>query len=328
MKLTVLSAEILKQVLSMEAAVEAMKEGYADLSAGRTESPHPVIIPVTRDDGSSLGTSLIKSAFAPGALGAKMVSVFPGNRDLGLPVTPGIVIMLDPQTGMPMALLEGTYITALRTGAGAGAATDLLARPDAKIGALFGTGGQAGHQAIAMDTVRDLKEIRVYSRSPESVQAFVDRLGPGLRCSLVAAGSPDEAVDDADIVATATTSPVPVFDGKLLKPGAHVSGVGSFKLTMREIDGETVTRSSIFVDSRKAAKGEAGDLMLAVQEGLTDEQEWTEIGEVALGKAPGRQSDQEITFFKSVGVAVQDVKACTLALNEARRLGLGTEIEL
>lgn len=328
MKLTVLSADDVRRALTMDDAIAAMKEAYAELSAGKTESPHPVIIPVSDGAGAPVGTSLIKSAFAPGALGAKMVSVFPGNRDRGLPVTPGIVIMLDPATGMPIALLEGTYVTALRTGAGAGAATDLLARRDARIGALFGVGGQAAHQAQAMDAVRELDELRVYARTPESVERFVDRVGPTLRCRLVTASSPDHAVDGADIVTTATTSPVPVFDGRRLKAGAHISGVGSFKLTMREIDGDTVERAQVFVDSRKAAKGEAGDLMQAVQEGKTQEDEWTEIGDVVAGKAAGRTDDEQITFFKSVGVAVQDVKTCTLALERARELGLGQEIEL
>ena len=328
MKLTVLSAADLRRALSMDAAVAAMKEAYAELSAGLTESPHPVIIPVPGRTGFPGGTSLIKSAYAPGALGAKMVSVFPGNRDLGLPVTPGIVVMLDPSTGMPEALIEGTYVTALRTGAGAGAATDLLARPDSTIGALFGVGGQAEFQAQAMDAVRELEEIRVYSRTPESVAAFIERVAPTLRCRLVAAPGPAAAIDGADIVHTATTSPVPVFDGRLLKKGAHISGVGSFKLTMREIDGDTVARARVFVDSRKAAKGEAGDLMQALQEGKTAEDRWTELGEVVLGKAEGRRSDDELTFFKSVGVAVQDVKTCTLALQRAAELGLGREIEL
>lgn len=328
MKIKVLSADDLRAALPMAAVIEAMKEGFDDLSAGRTESPHPAIIPVPETDKSPGGTSLIKSAYAPGALGAKMVSVFPGNRDRDLPVTPGIVILLDPETGMPQALLEGTYITALRTGAASGAATDLLARNDARIGALFGTGGQAGAQARAIDTVRDLEEIRVYSRTPASVADFVERVGPNLRCRLVAANSPGEAIDGADVVCTATTSPVPVFDGDLLAPGAHVNGVGSFKLTMREIDGKTVSRAEIFVDSRKAARGEAGDLMIAAQEQLTREDRWTELGEVIAGRRPGRTGSGQITFFKSVGVAVQDIKACTLALREAERLGLGTEIEL
>ena len=328
MKLTALSADDLRTALPMDAAIEAMKEGFADLSAGRTVSPHPVIIPVPETSGSPGGTTLIKSAYAPGALGAKMVSVFPGNRDRHLPVTPGLVVMLDPETGLPRAILEGTYVTALRTGAASGAATDLLARTDVSIGALFGTGGQAAAQAQAIDCVRDFDEIRVYSRAPESVASFVERVGPTLRSRLVAAGGPDEAIDGADVICTATTSPVPVFGGTRLKAGAHVNGVGSFKLVMREIDGNTVERSKIFVDSRQAAQGEAGDLMIAVDEGLTAVDQWTELGEVVAGQVPGRTQPEEITFFKSVGVAVQDVKACTLALEQASRLGLGREIEL
>ena len=298
MKLTVLSASDLARALPMPQAIDAMKEAFAELSAGRTQSPHPVIFQVPPSADSAGGTSLIKSALAPGGLGAKLVSVFPGNRDRGLPVTPGIVVLLDPATGMPTALCEGTYVTALRTGAATGAATDLLARPDARIAALFGCGGQAVFQAQAMDCVRELDEIRIFSRTRDSVEQFIAEQGPRLRARLVAADDAESAVQGADIVCCATTSQTPVFDGRQLAPGTHVSGVGSYKTSMREVDGVTVARSAVFVDSRAAAVGEAGDLVQAVAEGHTAEDQWTELGEVILGQRPGRSTTEEVTFFQ------------------------------
>jgi ornithine cyclodeaminase len=203
-----------------------------------------------------------------------------------------------------------------------------LARPEARVGAVLGAGAQARTQAIAIDAVRQLNNIRIYSPTAANVQRLIAEVQPEVRARLVAVLSPDEALREADIVCTATTSATPVFDGHMLQPGAHVNGVGSFMTHMQEVDTETVRRARIFVDSRESALAEAGDLVIPMQAGVTRPDDWTEIGQVVAGLRPGRQSPDDITFFKSVGVAVQDVAAAARALAEARVRGLGREVQL
>jgi ornithine cyclodeaminase len=327
MKLRLLRAEDLRRALPMPAAVAAMKQAFAALSSGRATVPQRVAVAV-EDEGA---VTLVMPALLrdePRGLGAKLVSVFPGNAGRGKPVVTGLVVALDPATGEPAAICDGTFLTAWRTGAASGAATDLLARQDARVAAVFGCGAQARTQALAIDAVRELELLRVYARTPESVARFVAEMAPRVRASMVAAASPDEAVDGAEIVCAATSSPRPVFDGRRLAAGVHVNGVGSFTPEMQEVDAETVRRSRVFVDQRQAALAEAGDLVIAVRDGATDPADWIEIGEVAAGSQPGRQTSEDLTFFKSVGVAVQDVAAVAAALVRAEALGLGTEIEL
>lgn len=328
MELTLLTADDVRRALPMDETVAAMKAAFAALSTGAAHQPHRMALEVP----SRSGTTFIKgAAIGERGLGAKLVSTFSDNPKRGLPLIHGVVILLDPETGAPRALIDGTFLTAWRTGAGAGAATDLLARRDARVMALLGCGAQAGPQVLAVAAVRDLEEVRVYARTPSSVAAFVEKMQPELAaydCRIAAATSPAAAVRGADIVTAVTTSEVPVFDGNDLGNGVHINGVGSYTLSMREIDGISVERSRIFVDEMTAALVEAGDLDFAVREGRTRSEEWTEIGLVAAGQAPGRRDDKETTFFKSVGVAVQDVEAAALALERAREMGLGRTVKL
>jgi len=324
MRLTLLSAADLRAALPMPVAIAAMKSAYADLSTGQATVPLRTPLPVPAVE----GVTLFMPAYLPASgLGAKIVSVFPRNLAQGKPMINGIVIALDANTGEPLALCDGGFLTAWRTGAGAGAATELLARPDAKTGALVGCGVQARTQALAIDSARALDSIKVYAPHPDRVQKFIADLQPEVKARLLPAASSAEAVREADVICAATTSSTPVFDGHLLKPGAHVNGVGSFTLQMRELDETTIARSRIFIDSREAALAEAGELVAALKAGQTRVEDWTELGLVAAGQKPGRQLPDEITCFKSVGVAVQDVAALGRALAEAKRLGLGKEVE-
>jgi len=321
MRLTLLSASDLRAALPMPAAIAAMKSAFAELSTGQANVPLRIALPVP----SVEGVSLFMPAYLPGSngLGAKIVSVFPRNPQLGKAMIYGLVVALDPWTGEPLALCDGTFLTAWRTGAGSGAATDLLARPDARVAALLGSGVQARTQLLAVCAARPIEEARIYSPNPANVAAFIAEMQPETTARLVAASSSAEAVRDADVICAATTSSSPVMDGTLLKPGAHVNGVGSFTLQMQEVDSTTVSRARLFVDSRASALAEAGDLVIP----QTRPEDWTELGEVVAGLKPGRQSSGEITFFKSVGVAVQDVAATGAALKEAQRLGLGRVVE-
>ncbi len=325
MKLRVLNARDLGQSLRMTDTIEAMKRAFAAYSSGAATVPQRLSVAVPPDD----GVFLVKPALLPGAgLGAKLVSVFPGNTGRDLPVISGLVIMLDPTTGEPRGLCDGGFLTAWRTGAASGAATDLLARADATIGAVIGCGVQGRTQAMAIDTVRTLEEIRLFDTSTDQMERFVAEVSPSLRARLAPTSSPDQAIEGADIICTATTSPEPVFRGALVKDGAHINGVGSFTPRMCEVDDDTISRAGIFVDSRDAAQTEAGELIRAVESGLTNPDDWVELGEVVVDRRSGRQSDDQISFFKSVGLAAQDIAAAALAFSNAAELGLGEEIDL
>lgn len=323
--LLILSTDHLRQALPMIDAIAVMKEAFAALSQGDATVPLRTAIEVP----AHRAVALTMPAHLPGrGLGAKLVSVFPGNREQGKAVVNGLVVALDPSTGEPIALTDGTFLTAWRTGAASGAATDLLARPDARTAAVMGCGAQARTQILAIDAVRELDEIRLYARTESSVVAFVEDMAPQVQGRLVACTSPQQAVDSADIVCTATTSSTPVFDGADLAPGCHLNGVGSYTATMQEIDTKTVARSRVFVDQRLAALTEAGDLLIAEQQGVTQRDDWTELGEVINGTDLGRRGDDEITFFKSVGNAVQDIAALAQAVERCQELGLGYRLEM
>lgn len=324
MKLLVLSADDLRRALPMPDAIETMKDAFAALSSGEADVPLRTVLDVPSRD----AVSLAMPAHLPGrGLGTKLVSVFPPNREQGKAVVNGLVIALDPTTGEPLALTDGTFLTAWRTGAASGAASDLLAKPDARVAALIGCGAQAQTQALAIDAVRDLEVIRVYARTAENVETFVDAMAPQLQARLEASPDPQHAVEDADIVCTATTSSTPVFDGQHLAPGCHVNGVGSYHAQMQEVDAVTVQRSRVFVDQHLAAQAEAGDLLIAEAQGATHHDRWTELGDVVRGVAAGRRDAEEVTFFKSVGNAVQDIAALARAVDRCRLEGWGRVLE-
>jgi ornithine cyclodeaminase len=322
-ELIVLSGEDLRTALPMPQAIEAVKAAYASLATGSAMSPERMVVP------SPAGTTLLMGAQVPGeGLGGKIVSIFPRNRERGVPVVAGTVVLLDPETGIPRALVDGTALTAWRTGAASGAATDLLARPEASVAAVFGCGAQARTQVLGIDTARRLELIRVYSRTARRTEEFVAEMQPMLHARIEIARSPRDAVADADIVCTATTSSTPVFDGRDLAAGTHINAIGSFTPHMQEVDAVTIGAARVFVDSREAALEEAGDLLKAAAMGWTRHEEWTSLGEVIAGLKSGRRSANEITYFKSVGLAVQDVTAGARALVQAQRLGLGARLRI
>jgi len=322
MPLRILSRADVRAAVDMPAAIDAMREAFAALSDGKAT------VPVRLALETEWGVTLFMPAHLTSTdhAGAKVVSVNPGNADAGLPVIHAVVLMLDVDTGRPVALLDGTWLTALRTGAIGGLAADLLARPDARTVALFGAGVQARTQLEAVRCVRDIEEVRVYSPSGRSADALIAELdGVTARRAI----DPAEAVRGADIVIAATSSSTPVFDGSLVEPGAHVTGVGSFTTEMREVDSTLIRRARVVVDQREAIMEEAGDIVGPISDGLVDESVISaEIGEIVLGVAPGRTSAEEITFFKSVGNAVQDIAVAARVLAVAERENLGVVVEL
>lgn len=327
MTFRIYTADDVQRALPMAEAIEGMKAGYAQLSAGRAQIPLRVPLNVSSDD-----VTLIMPFLVPddgGALGLKLVSVFNSNIAQGLPLIHSVVLAVDPATGKPQALIEGGAVTAIRTGAASGAATDVLARPDAAVAAIFGSGVQARRQLEAVCTVRRIERVWVYSLV--GAEAFVAEMagyGP-IPADVRIAKTPREAVAEADVICTATTSRTPVFDGHDLKPGAHVNGIGSYTPLMQENDLTTVRRARVIVDSFEAVLAEAGDLIIPLNAGdITRDHIAAELGEVIAGIKPGRTSPEQITFFKSVGVAVQDAMAAKIILRNGSIMGLGTSIEL
>jgi len=325
MSLRVLSASDVRLALPMPEAISGMKQAFAQLSAGQAQMPLRSRIE------NQQGTLLLMPVYLEQAdsLAMKLVTVFPNNRDL--PVVQAMVMVVNPQTGAIEALLEGSTLTAIRTGAGAGAATDLLARHDARTVAIIGSGVQARTQLEAVCHVRAIEQVYVYSPNRTHAERFAHDLRgrAPIPENIIVTETANEAVRDADIVCTATTSSTPCFDGRFLKVGAHVNGVGSYTPTMQEVDSYTITRALVVVDSRQSALAEAGDLVIPLERGeITLEHLHAELGEIVSGTKVGRTHADQLTYFKSCGVAVQDAISATLALKNAERLGLGQVIPL
>jgi ornithine cyclodeaminase len=322
----VLNADEVRKCLPMKATIEAMKGAYAALSAGQAEVPLRLQLSIPDSQAVNLFMPAYFRHAATESLAVKIVSVFPENSRRGLPIIHAAVVVLAAETGEVLALIEGGSLTAIRTGAASGAATDLLARPNAQVAAIFGAGVQARTQLEAVCSVRSIERAWIYDPEPARVTKYIDELvgrGP-IPEDLRPAASPDQAVAEADIICTATTSQTPVFPDQALKPGVHINGIGSFTPEMQEIPAETVRRALVVVDSLPAALAEAGDLIQTLDQGIIlREHIETELGEIVNGDKPGRTSPEQITFFKSVGVAVQDAAAAHLALHNAQAAGLG-----
>ncbi len=327
MKLRIISAADVRQALPMSEAIKAMRSAYGQLSAGQAD------VPLRSRLETDQGLLLLMPAFLRQSreLGFKMVSIWGDNPDKGLPAIIALAAVLDPDTGQPLALINGEALTYVRTGAGGGLATDLLARPEAGVVAVFGSGVQARAQLEAACVVRPVKEVRIFGIIPPSVEAFAGEVShwPAAPEVLVAA-SPQEAVVGADIIITATPSEKPVFDGRDLSPGVHITAIGAFTPQMQEIDERAIQRvNKIVVDSLPACMAEAGDLLIPIEKNIISQTDiYGEIGEIVNGEKSGRQSPQEITMFKSVGVAVQDAVAANHILRAAEAQGLGTIVEL
>jgi ornithine cyclodeaminase/alanine dehydrogenase-like protein (mu-crystallin family) len=326
----IITREELHRAAPMDQAIEAVASAFAQLSAGQADvplRPHVAIPPAE-------GLHLVMPAYlgGSGALGVKALTLFPHNTALGLPTINALVLLFDTTNGLPLALIDGGYLTALRTGAASGAATRLMARADACVLAIFGAGAQALPQVWAACVARPIERVWIVNRSAEHAERLAEQLrahGAPIPADVRVAASARAALAEADVVCCATAAPTPLFDDADLRPGTHINGVGSYRPTMQEIPAATVARARVVVDQRRAAWAEAGDLVIARDQGLIDEAHIAaELGEVVLESTPGRLDAQQITFFKSVGNAVQDVAVAQVAYTRARELGLGREVEL
>lgn len=291
-----LDEEAVRRFMRMEDVIQAMGLALADFSSGKVVQPLRTVVPVT-EHGGFLG---VMPAYA-GSLGVKLVTFYPGNT--GIPTHLATIMLFKPETGEPLVTMDGTLITEMRTAAASAVATDLLARDDSSVLAILGSGVQARSHLQALRLVRALREVRVWS--PHGAPAFAREH------SVRATGTAEEAVRGADIVVTVTSSTTPVLKGEWLSPGTHINAVGATRPTWRELDDTTMQRARLYVDSREAGQAESGD----VQAGTIV----AELGDVVLDRTRGRQSLDEITLFKSVGIAVEDVVTAQLVYNQAVR---------
>jgi ornithine cyclodeaminase/alanine dehydrogenase-like protein (mu-crystallin family) len=326
----VLTRSQVRELVPMADAVALMKTAFAELSAGRTVSPLRTVIPLP----DSAGDALFMPASVPAmnALGLKSVNVFRRNPERGLPVIHAVVLLVDPETGQPLAIMDGTYLTALRTGAVSGAAADLLARPDSTVLAAIGAGAQGVTQIAAICEVRPIERViavDIDEGSLSRLRQTIARDWPSIGERLETTTDAAAAVREADIVCAATTSHSPVFRDEDVRPGTHVSGVGAYTPEMQELPAETVARATVVVDAIDAALAEGGDLIIPLANGLVKREHFSrELGMLVNGTALGRTSSEEITLFKSVGNAVQDIVVAKRAVDRARELGIGAEIDL
>jgi ornithine cyclodeaminase/alanine dehydrogenase-like protein (mu-crystallin family) len=311
----------LTRVLDLDAVIEAVSGAFSAYSSGQTQTPLRVGVEPPGTGGVLLAMPC--AVAEPPALGAKIVSVFRGNPARGLPTVTSTYVLSDYATGAPLALMDGSYLTAVRTAAGSAVATRALSSNEAQTLGVFGTGVQARFHVETIRRVRGLQEVFVCGSTREKSEAFarwvMDATGLSARSA-----TPGET-SAAEIVATCTTSPVPVVIPERVTNGAHVNAVGAFTPTTRELPPALIGRARVYVDTRAGALSEAGDLLLAVSEGaFALENVAGEVGEVLLGTASGRSGAEEITVYKSVGAAFLDAATARLAFEEARRRGVGT----
>jgi alanine dehydrogenase len=291
-----LEEDTVRQLLRMRDLIPAMSRALAELSAGRVAQPVRLMLPITAHQ----GFFATMPAWAGGALGAKLVTFFPGNQ--GIPTHHALIVLFRPETGEPLVTMDGRLITEMRTAAVSAVATRHLAREEASVLAILGSGVQAGSHLEALRLVRAFRQVRVWS--PRHAGAFAERFG------VTAVATAEAAVRGADVIVVATSSRTPVLRGEWLSLGTHVNAVGACRPDWRELDDGLLRRARVYVESREAATRESGDVIAAGDV-------FAEIGEVVNGTRPGRQSQDELTLFKSVGVAVEDVVAAELVYREA-----------
>jgi len=292
MDIPVLDEPAVRAKLHYQDLIPAIAQALAALSSGKVVQPVRSVVPVAPYQ----GFFAVMPAYA-GALGAKLVTFYPKN--VGIHTHHALIVMFKAETGEPLAVMDGRLITEMRTAAASAVATERLARPDASVLAILGSGVQAGSHLTALGHVRSFKEVRVWS--PKNAPAFAQKHG------VKAATSAEAAVRGADVVVVAANATTPVLQGRWLAPGTHVNAIGATRPEWRELDDDLVKKARVFVDSREAAQRESGDVIAA-------QSEVTEIGAVVSGVAAGRRNAEEITLFKSVGVAVEDVAAAALVL--------------
>jgi len=322
-----LTEQQVQSLLPMADLVAAMEAALARFSAGEVLQPVRTVLTV----GPTRAYFGLMPAYVPnpGSLGAKLVTVFSGNLAKQLPSHLATILLLDPETGSLQALMDGRYITEARTAAVSAVSARFLAKPDASTLAILGTGVQARSHLEAYAEVRGLKDVRVWSPKERSRERFVSDMSGHVAAPIRAMATAEQAVRGADLIVLVTSSATPVIESAWVGPGAHVVSVGACRPDQREMDPALVARARLYVDSRAAALVESGDVVMGISEGrFTVSHVQGELGEVVLGRVQGRTADDQITVFKSLGMAVEDVVAADLVLRRAAETGAGTELTL
>ena len=325
-KILYFSGDDLTAILTMEKCIEAMSTAFRALSSGEAVMPLRTSLEMVADN----ATALFMPVYLPGIsrVGVKTITLAGNNPARGLPLIHAMMMIFDSGTGMPLAVMDGEVITAMRTGAVSGLATSLLAKKDASIAAVIGTGHQGETQLEAVCTVRAIRKIYVFDLQTGRARAFAAKMQEKLHIEVVVAESA-AALLNADVICTSTSSNSPVFDDVHVKSGAHINGVGSYKPDMAEIPSQTIARAKVVVDQLQGCLAEAGDLIQPIQRGIiTKDHIHGELGELVTGKISSRENDDEITVFKSVGLAVQDLITADLVLKIAQEKNLGTSLSL
>lgn len=322
----ILTAKDIEQVYSMKDAIAADKQALKIYTQGNSEVPLRINFDMHK------GQSLFMPAHIKGSdvVGVKIVSVFPDNPKLGKPSVPAQVLMLDPQTGEVCAMLDGTYVTQLRTGAVQGAATDILARKDAHRAVLIGTGGQAITQLEAMLTVRPLTDVAIFDIDIEKAKQFTEQMKKQFAhfsTNFYFSTNLDDDISQADIITSVTTSKVATFNGNKVKPGTHINGVGAYTPEMHEIPTNIVEKADIRVlDTKEGVFAEAGDIIDPIKQKLVSQTDFLELGDVVIEPQKSRQNNRQITLFKTVGTAVLDVYVGYDIYLKAKEKGIGLNI--
>ncbi len=321
----VLSGADLERLLRPADVIAALEAAFRLHAAGGAQVPPRASVACGGDD----VLLLMPAVMAGTAVGAKLITVYPGNRRRGHPTLYATYILLEHATGRPLALLEGAVLTGFRTGAASALAARHLARTDARQAVCFGSGVQAAFQLDALHVVRPLRRVTVVARDGGRARAFAARMERRLGIPVTVAADPRRAVAEADLVVCATTATAPVVFGADLRPGTHLDLVGAFRPTDREADTEAVRRARVVVDTYAGALAGAGDILIPMKEGAIDRAHVAaELGEVVTGARPGRTADDEITLFKSVGWALEDLATARLAWERASAAPIGTEVAL
>jgi ornithine cyclodeaminase/alanine dehydrogenase len=315
------------QVLDMKDCIDVTEKAFAEMANGTA------VLPLRTNITPPGGLSLYMPAYLQklGALACKIVTVYKENpTKYNMPVIVGKVLLQDPNTGDVISIMDGGYLTAVRTGAASGVATKYMARDDeGQVAGIFGAGVQAQSQLWAMAEVRKLSRAIVHDISDKATQAFIANMSEKLKIKITKAESPDALLEQADIICAATSSPTPIFDGNKVRPGTHINGIGSHTPGARELDTAIISRSTLVADSYEACLSEAGDIMIPIKEGAIDKSHMkAELGEIITGKKPARTSKDEITIFKSNGLAIQDVATAKLVYDKAVKAGVGNSIDL
>ena len=327
----ILSESEIRSLYSMDDAIVDMEKVLHTYENGNIQLPERTVLNFQEKQASAL---YMPSAIEPmGKSAVKVVTIFPGNTEKGKRTTQGMILLSDTDNGEHLACMEASYLTRVRTGAASGIATKWLARETASSVAVIGCGGMAEEQLLAVLTVRSIKQIYLYNRTKQRAKSFLEKisfLDPEFKGTVTIVDDPNHAISNADILICSTRSATPVFNGAFLRPGTHINGIGSYLPHMQEVDEETLNRcSKVVVDTLEGVMEEAGDFLVPIKAGRWDFSFiHGELSQLPTRIIEGRETEEEITFFKSVGIAYFDLAVAAAVYEKAKRVGIGTEVKL